>query len=39
LTAVELGAVGVLAIVAPPLIAFVVFFCGMHSARHILRSM
>jgi beta-carotene 15,15'-dioxygenase len=38
LTAVELGAVGVLAIAAPPLISFVVFFCGMHSARHILRS-
>ena len=28
-----------LAIIAPPLISFVVFFCGMHSARHILRSM
>lgn len=39
LAAVELGSVGVLAIIAPPLISFVVFFCGMHSARHILRSM
>jgi Brp/Blh family beta-carotene 15,15'-monooxygenase len=39
LLAVELGSVAVLAIIAPPLISFVVFFCGMHSSRHILRSM
>ena len=39
LTALELGSVTGLAIFAPPLVSFVVFFCGMHSARHILRSM
>ena len=38
LTALEIGAVGLLAILAPPLISFVVFFCGMHSARHIIRT-
>jgi Brp/Blh family beta-carotene 15,15'-monooxygenase len=34
----ELGSLIVLAVVAPPLIAFTLFFCGMHSARHILRT-
>jgi Brp/Blh family beta-carotene 15,15'-monooxygenase len=38
LTAFEFAAVGVLACVAPPLLAFTLFFCGMHGARHILRS-
>ena len=38
LTALEMGAVAVLAICAPPLISFTVFFCAMHSARHILRA-
>ena len=35
----EMASVAILAIFAPPLIAFTVFFCGMHSARHILRSL
>ena len=27
-----------LAVAAPPFAAFTIFFCGMHSARHILRT-
>lgn len=34
----ELMAVTLLALFAPPLSAFTIFFCGMHSARHILRT-
>lgn len=36
--AVELLAVSFLAIVAQPLISFTLFFCGMHSIRHVLRT-
>lgn len=34
----ELAAVATLACVVSPLLAFAIFFCGMHSARHILRT-
>jgi Brp/Blh family beta-carotene 15,15'-monooxygenase len=38
LGSMEIGSVVLLSVVAPPLIAFTLFFCGMHSARHILRT-
>jgi beta-carotene 15,15'-dioxygenase len=38
LTCIEAAAVGLLSILAPPLVAFTIFFCGMHSARHIMRT-
>lgn len=35
----EMVAVGALCSLAPPLVSFTLFFCCMHSARHILRSL
>ena len=34
----ELAALGIVAYFASPLISFTVFFCAMHSARHIIRT-
>lgn len=38
LSGLEIAAVGLIAVILPPLIAFTLFFCCMHSARHILRT-
>ena len=38
LLALEITAVRLLALTAPPMLGFAVFFCGMHSMRHILRT-
>ena len=35
---IELGSLTALLTFAPPLIGFTIFFCGMHSARHVLRT-
>ena len=35
---IELVSVTALLVFAPPLIGFTIFFCGMHSARHVLRT-
>ena len=35
---IELVSVAAVLTFAPPLIGFTIFFCGMHSARHVLRT-
>ena len=37
-SSVEIFSVSLLALVAQPLVAFTVYFCGMHSLRHLLRT-
>ena len=38
LRSLELVSMAALLIFAPPLMGFTLFFCGMHSARHVLRT-
>ena len=38
LTSIEVMSATLLATLAPPLLSFTVFFCAMHSARHVLRT-
>jgi Brp/Blh family beta-carotene 15,15'-monooxygenase len=38
LVSLEAACVALLAVTAPPLIAFTAYFCSMHSARHIMRT-
>ena len=37
-TSLEMISVSLLALLASPLVAFTIYFCGMHSMRHLLRS-
>jgi beta-carotene 15,15'-dioxygenase len=38
LEALQIMAVGLLTLIATPLLGFAIYFCAMHSARHILRT-